>query len=198
MNGQIIISIGREYGSAGLEIGQKLAEKLGVKFYDKNILEEIAVGKNVNQENLARYDEMPKKPFGNRTVRGQNNSPEDAIAKIEFDFLKKKAAENESFVVIGRCADSLFKGSVNNISFFITANIQDKINRVLCNQDITERDAIKILEKKDKIRAEYHDSHCLTKWGMASSYDFCVNSSILGIDGTVELMYNTILHYNKD
>ena len=96
---QMIISIGREFGSAGHEIAEKLAERFSLPLYDYNLLREIAGEKKVNVANLEPYDEVPKKGFGSRTVRGYSNSPQENIAYMQFDFLKKKAKEGQSFEI---------------------------------------------------------------------------------------------------
>ena len=108
MSKQVIISIGREFGSGGHEIAQHLADRFSLPLYDYNLLREIAQEKNVSASNLEQYDEVPKKGFS-KTVRGFNNSPQLNIAYMQFDFLKKKAAEGESFVVVGRCSEEVLK-----------------------------------------------------------------------------------------
>ena len=113
---QLIISIGREYGSGGHEIGRKLAAKLGLEFYDRNLLDEIAHIKNSDAELLKKYDEVPKKRFFSRTVRGYSNSPEENVAELQFALLKHKAADDDSFVIVGRCTDEIFKGFANYVS----------------------------------------------------------------------------------
>ena len=97
---QVIISIGREFGSAGHEIAEALAEKYQLKLYDYHLLREIAEEKNVHVAELEPYDEIPKKGFGYRTVKGYSNSPQENIAYMQFNHLKKRAAEGESFVVL--------------------------------------------------------------------------------------------------
>ena len=127
MEKQIIISIGREYGSAGHEIGRKLAAKLEIPFYDRNLLDEFADQKDVDADFLAKYDEKPRRLFFSRTisVRGQsvNNSPAQNVADIQFALLKGKAYDDDSFVVCGRCADEVLKEFPGMFSVFITADI---------------------------------------------------------------------------
>ena len=101
---QTIICIGREYGSGGHAIAEELAKRLGLKLYDHNILDEVAVEKGVDPETLRKYDEKPHKLFLSRSVKGYNNSAEVNVAYMQFDYLKKKAAEGESFVVVARRA----------------------------------------------------------------------------------------------
>lgn len=194
MEKQLIISIGREYGSAGHEIAQKLAEKLDIELFDRNLLDEISQIKSSSYEDLARYDEKPKKLFS-RTVRGYSNSPQLNVAELQFALLKSKAADEDSFVVVGRCTDKIFEGIAPVLSVFITANLKDRITRIEEIRHMSEKEALKKIEKHDKRRAAYHDYYCKTKWGKASSYDVCVNSSLLGIDGTVDFLYDAVQKY---
>lgn len=192
MEKQIIISIGREYGSAGHEIGRKLAAKLEIPFYDRNLLDEFADQKDVDADLLAKYDEKPRRFFFSRTVpvRGQNftNSPAQSVADIQFALLKGKAYDDDSFVVCGRCADEVLKDFPAMFSVFITADYDAKVKRVMEKRNMSEKEAKKTIEKHDKTRRAYHDYFCKTKWGVAGSYDLCVNSTVLGIDGTVDML----------
>ena len=104
---QIIISIGREFGSGGRVIAKGLSERFGIPFYDKDILREIAAERNVDVKTLQEYDEVPKAMFFSRTVRGYSNSPEENIANLQFEHLRKMAEEGKSFVITGRCSEDL-------------------------------------------------------------------------------------------
>ncbi|MCR5253622.1 MAG: cytidylate kinase-like family protein [Treponema sp.] len=192
MEKQIIISIGREYGSAGHEIGRKLAAKLEIPFYDRNLLDEFADQKDVDADLLAKYDEKPRRLFFSRTisVRGQsvNNSPAQNVADIQFALLKGKAYDDDSFVVCGRCADEVLKEFPGMFSVFITADYDAKVKRVMEKRNMSEKEAKKTIEKHDKNRRAYHDYFAKTKWGQAGSYDLCVNSTVLGIEGTVDML----------
>ena len=106
MEKQLIISLGREFGSGGHVIAHRIADHYQLPIYDKSLLKQIATEKNLDAEDIAQYDENPRNLFLTRTVRGFSNSPEENIARMQFDYLKKKAAEGESFVVLGRCAFS--------------------------------------------------------------------------------------------
>ena len=104
MEKQLIISIGREFGSGGHEIAEILAKHYGLNLYDKNLLQEIANEKSVEVKNLEKYDEVPRNLFMTRTVKGYSNSAEENLANMQFDYLRKKAESGESFVVVGRCS----------------------------------------------------------------------------------------------
>ncbi|MCR5613308.1 cytidylate kinase-like family protein [Treponema sp.] len=195
MNKQLIISIGREYGSGGHEVARKLAAKLDIPFYDRNLLDEVAQNKDADVEELSQYDEAPHKPFFSRTVRGFSNSPAVNVAELQFALLKSKAADEDSFVVVGRCADELFRNEKNAISFFIYSDHDEKIKRIVEHLNISEKDALKKMERHDKSRRAYHDYFSSYKWGETKTYDLCLNSSKLGIDGTVDFLYEYIKMY---
>lgn len=195
MKKQIIISIGREYGSRGHQIGEKLAEKLDIYMYDRNLLDEVAIQNGVSAAELSNYDEKPKHKFGNRTVRGYSSSIAVNIAELQFALLKSRAVDGDSFVVIGRCSDEIFKGIAETVSIFITADYEDKVQRIMTHRNFTRKEAEKAIERHEKHRSAYHNYFCKNKWGQAKSYDLTVNMSKLGIDGTVDFIYKYITEY---
>lgn len=192
MGKQLIISIGREYGSGGYQIGKKLAEKLNYEFFDRNLLEEVANSKGVDTNELSKYDEKPKKYFFSRTVRGLSNSPEQNVAEMQFALLKTKAADGDSFVVVGRCSDEIFDGLCDVVSIFIYANEEDKIKEITEVFKISESEAKRKMIRHDKKRRAYHDYFCKKPWRQLKSYDLSLNSSKLGIDGTVNFIYEYV------
>lgn len=188
MDKQFIISVGREYGSGGHEIGRKLAAAFNVPLYDRSLLDEVAAMQGIDPTELFKYDEAPKRPFFSRTVRGYTNSPEVNIAELQFDLLKKKAEDGESFVVVGRCADTILKEFKGMISVFVHADYEAKIERVISHRDVSRKAAVSIIERHDKNRKAYHNRMCGGLWGETKNYDLCINSTKLGIDGTVEFI----------
>ncbi len=189
---QVIISIGREFASAGHEIAEILAKKFDLPLYDYHIMREVAAHKNVKVENIEPYDELPNRVFATRTVKGHSSSPHVNIAQMQFDFLRKKADEGESFVVVGRCAEEVLKGNKGLITIFILGDMDKKIERVMKYHDMTEKKAIKFIESQSKKRKAYHNYFCETKWGDSRNYEVCINSSKLGIDATVDLLESYI------
>lgn len=190
--GQVIISVGREFGSAGKEIAHNLAEYYGLPVYDKNLLKEVAVAKNVDIEKLEEFDEKKRNKFLYRTVRGMNSSPQDNVANLQFEFLKKKAAEGESFVVVGRCAETVLKDEPSMISVFITGDMEHKVARITKLYNMSAADAKIFIESENMKRKYYHNSHCKRKWGDSRCYDLTINSSRLGIKGTEEILVQYI------
>lgn len=167
MANQIIITIGREYGSGGHEIAQKIAEHFEINMYDRNLLDEYA------QE--------------------QNQTNEDAVDELQFDYISTKAAERESFVVVGRCAESVLRDRYNIVSIFITAKIEDRIKRIMRKYNIgDENEAISKIKRHDRTRRAYHDSHSDSEWRDAATYDLTINSSKLGIEGTIDFLIGYI------
>lgn len=185
---QLIISIGREYGSGGHMIAEELSKRFGLTFYDYHMLGEIALNKKVDVKTLERFDELPKIPFFSRTVKGYSNSPQENIANLQFDFLKKKAAEGESFVIVGRCAETILKDNPGLISFFVLGDMKDKIERTMKRENVSSMEAEELIARHDRKRKTYHNHYCKNKWGDSRGYEFSINSSRLGIQGTVDIM----------
>ena len=127
---QVIISIGREFGSAGHEIAERIAKRYGLSLYDHNLLREVADSHNVSSEELEIFDEMKHNKFLYRTVKGMSSSPADNVALMQFNFLREKAEKGESFVVVGRCSETILKDYPGLISIFVLGNMEDKIARI--------------------------------------------------------------------
>ncbi len=183
---QLIISIGREYGSGGHEIAEELAERFGLHFYDKNLLKEIATEKNVDVNRLEKYDELPRSV--SRKVRGFSNSPEENIANMQFEYLRKMAENGKSFVIVGRCSETVLRDYSCMISIFILADLSYKIDRISSQQGISKEKAEILINRQNKKRKDYHNYYCLKKWGHSQNYDISINSSRLGIERTANIL----------
>ena len=188
MSKQLIISIGREYGSGGHEIAMKIAEKYGLPLYGHNILDQIAKDRGLDVKVLEEYDEKKRNMFLTRTVRGMTNSPEHSVANLQFDFLRDKAAAGESFVVVGRCSEKVLAGTEGLITFFILGDKSAKTERIMKLHHMNRHDAEVFIEEKDRRRKRYHNAHCELHWGDSRAYELSINSSKLGIDETVRIM----------
>lgn len=189
---QTIIAISREFGSGGHEIGERIARDLGVKFYDRNMLDEIAEAKNIHIEYLEKYDEKPKRPFLSRRVGAYSNSIEEIVAEMQFEYLQEKADSGESFVIVGRCAETVLKEYPGLITIFILGDMPVKIARVREHFQLNHNDALFKLKKHDRKRKQYHDRHSDHDWGDSENYDVCINSSKLGIPGTAAILKDYI------
>ena len=198
MDKQLIISISREYGSGGKEIGKRLAERLGIPLYDRNLLEEVASKMLVEANTLAKWDEKPRRAFFSRTVRGYNNSPAENVAELQFALLKSKAADEDSFVIIGRCSDEIFAGIAPVISVFIAGDEDAKVKRIMEVRGMSERQAKKAIIRHDSTRRAYHDHFCKHKWGLPDTYNLSLNSSRMGIEDCVEIIYQYVKQWQKN
>ena len=192
MNKQIIITIGREFGSGGHLIAEKLAEKLNLPLYDKKMISEVAKASGMDARVFEKYDEKPVNVLFSRTVNGHSNSMEDTIAEKQFDFLRKKAEADESFIVVGRCAETIFKNNANAFHIFILADKEYKVKRISEIYNISESEAIAKMYRHDKKRKVYHNRYSKGKWGDSRNYDLCVRSNALGVEKTVESLLDII------
>lgn len=194
-----VITIGRQYGSGGREIGEKLAAHYGIKFYDKDLLKRAAKESGICTELFENNDEKPTNSFLYNLITDTYSfgysSPyvemplSHKVFLAQFDTIKKIATEGPC-VIVGRCADYALSEFKNCISVFIYAPIEDRIDRIVTKYP-QEKDKDKVRDviiKNDKSRANYYNYYSSKKWGRADSYDLCINSSSLGIDGTVELI----------
>lgn len=188
MDKQIIISIGREYGSGGHFIAEMISKRFGITLYDSNLLDIIANEKNVTPESLRVYDEIPKVRFISRKVNGQSSSLQENVANMQFDYLKARAAEGKSFVVVGRCAEEILKDYKGLISIFILGDQQAKVDRIKKLFNLSDEDALDKIERENLRRKQYHNYYCKGKWGDSRNYDFSINDSILGIDVTTDII----------
>ena len=170
MEKQLIISIGREFGSGGHVIAEALAKRFNIPLYDHNLLDHIAEEKNLNAEELKKFDEKPRNVLLSRTLKGHSSSPSDHIAMMQFDYLKKKAEKGESFVVVGRCAEMVLKEYEAMISLFVLGDKECKTKRVMEVYDISKEEARKKMERHDVYRKQYHNSYCDSKWGDSRSF----------------------------
>lgn len=190
--GQIIISVGREFGSGGRVIAETLAKRFNIPIYDRHLITEIAEKTGLTPEQIEKYNENPKKKIISRRVRGYSNSIEDNVAEMQFNFLKEKSESGESFVVVGRCSETKLKGNPALISFFVLADTDAKIKRIMEVYELSEDEAIEFIRKKDKKRKRYHNYHCSGHWGDSRLYDLCINSTRLGIEKTVDYLESYI------
>lgn len=184
MEKQVIVAISREYGSGGHEIARLIAEHLGLKLYDRRILDEIAKEKDIKIEYLEKYEEKPSKKYLTRRVGQYSSSIEEIIAEMQFEFIKNKAESGESFVIVGRCAETVLRGYEGLITIFIGGDKEVKNQRIQEVYKISRDEAETKRKRHDKTRKLYHNRHSDFKWGDSRNYDVCINSSKLGIEKT--------------
>ncbi len=204
-----IITIGRQYGSAGHEIGRKVAEYFNINFCDKEILTRAAKDSGFCEEMIQHHDERPTNSFLYNLVMdtysfGYNSSSfvdmpiSHKVFLAQFDAIKALADEGPC-VFVGRCADYALSDYKNVLNLFIFANDEFKVKYILeHNENIkTEKDARDFYLKQDKQRQSYYNYYSSKKWGRADTYDLCINSGTLGVDGTVNLIIQYIEDFEK-
>ena len=188
MEQQLIISVGREFGSGGHEIAKRISDKYKLPIYDHQLLDELSEQTNLNNDELKKLDEVRRNRLLSRTVRGLNNSPSHNLAFLQFNLLKKKADSGESFVVVGRCSETILKGNPALVSLFILGDNEAKVQRIMELYQLSEVGAKALICDKDRKRKQYHNSYCPGKWGDSRNYDLSINSSKLGIGETVNII----------
>lgn len=180
----VIICIGRQYGSGGRFIGKLLAEKLNIPCYDKELLIEASSKSNINATVIEANDEA-----ANSVIYSvfQNGMPiNQQVFLAQFDAIRE-IANKGSCVIIGRCADYVLEDRDNVVSIFITAPIEDRIKRAVEFYNFDSNKALKAIKKVDKKRKDYYNFYTNRKWGDASNYDLTLNSKI-GVDKCVEVI----------
>ena len=190
-----IITIGRQFGSAGREIGYQVAKDLGIKLYDKEMLDRAAKESGICQELFETHDEKPTNSFlyslgyssGSYTDMPINHK----VFLAQFDAIKKIADEGPC-ILVGRCADYALEEYDNVLSVFIHADLDSRIRRIARIYDLTDAKAKDMIVKTDKKRASYYNYYSNKKWGAAESYDICLDSSVLGREGTAEAIERLI------
>ncbi len=198
MGDHLVYTIGRQCGSMGRIIGQKLAEDIGVKCYDNELLTEAAKNSGLCEELFQTHDEKPTNSFLYSLVMdtyslGYNTSAymdmpiNHKIFLAQFDTIKKLASE-ESCVIIGRCADYALADYPNTVTVFITGNEDQRIKHLMEVHHVNADKARDIMIKTDKKRSSYYNYYSSKKWGDAKGYDLCLNSSLTGVDGAVYLI----------
>lgn len=198
MTNNTIITIGRQYGSGGHDIGKKLAEELNVPFYDKELLERAAKDSGLCQEIFENHDEKPTNSFLYSLVMDTYSMGYSAPAFAEmplnhkiflaqFDTIKSIAKEGPC-VIVGRCADYALSEFTNVVNVFLHADMDERIARIARRHDLTNAKAKDLILKTDKRRASYYNYYTSKKWGEAVGYDLCLNTASLGIEGTIHII----------
>ena len=203
MDKHVVITIGRQFGSGGREIGYLIAEKLGIKCYDKELLAVAAKESGMCEKIFEAHDEKPTRSFLYSLVMdtyamgyaptGYVDMPiGHKLFLAQFDTIKNVAA-NESCVIVGRCADYALEGNPDLLSVFIHGDMDSRIKRVMEKKNISKEDDAKdLIQKTDKQRASYYNSYSSKKWGDAKTYNVSIDSGILGIDGTADLIVDIV------
>ena len=194
MDKRYFINIGRQLGSGGRIIGEKLAAQLGISFYDKELIQIASQESGLGKEFFEQVDEKAShsifggllglRSFSPDEMYSTNYLSNETLFKIQSDVIRG-LAEQGSCIFIGRCADYVLKDNPSCLNLFISADLNDRIKRIVEIQQIPESKAKDLIERMDKKRAGYYNYYSNKVWGAAESYHLCINSSVLGIDETV-------------
>lgn len=193
----LIITINREYGSGGLDIGHKIAEDLGISFYDRQLLDKAIQETGINEELVRENDQAIPHLLLNQlsaqeyAFSKQEKSPLDAIYEAEKKFIIN-LAHTESCVIMGHCSDSILAGFPNVFNVFIHADKPSRIKRIQYEYGIPEKDIEETLQKTDKARETYYQIYAKRKWGRIRNYDLTVNSTMFGLEKTSQLIEEAI------
>ena len=195
-----IITIGRQFGSGGAEIGKGLGEKLGIKCYDKEILYEAAKKSGMCEEIAQQYDEIGQQSFlyslatTGGFVNGGNYQPINAqLYTAQFQLIRELAKKEESCIFVGRCADYILEDEKELLKVYIIADMDYRIERIAKSYEISVKEAKKLILKRDKQRTSYYNFYTSKKWSDVTGYDLCINASKIGTDGVIQM----ILDYLK-
>ncbi len=195
-NEQIIVTFGREYGSGGHVIAKKLADTLGINYYDKKkLVEGTAELSGIDKGMIKKLDEKPAGfPFSGR-IGTFADTPESNVAYSMFDYIRKIADSGESCVIVGRCADTVLAGRDNVLRIFVTGDQEDKVDRIAHIRKISEKEAAEECKETDNLRRTYHNYYSDTKWGDSRAYDLIINTSRLGLNGSYEIVKDFVESY---
>lgn len=205
---KLVITIARQYGSGGREIGEKVAQRLNIPIFDKTLITEAAAKEDLNVEVLKNADEsaansllytlaMGSNTLGAAMHFGYKMPLNDKLFLLQSEVIRDYAA-NGSGVFIGRCADYVLRDEPNKLRLFIYGDLDHRQQRVKeRHPELKPSQVIDAINKTDKRRSTYYNFYTGNKWGRYDNYDMAINSSTLGIDGTVELICEFALQMMK-
>ena len=196
---KIIITIDRQYGSGGREIGARVAELLGIPKYDEEFVSLAAKDdETLSKEALEKVDERATNSLLYTLVMGgashaglmqhSHSLPLNDRLFAKQSALMRELAEKGSCVMIGRCSDYVLKDEKDRLSVFVYANVADRKARVAARQGVKESEAIDLINKNDRRRSSYYNFYTGGKWGKYDNYHLAIDSSVLGIEGTAQLI----------
>ena len=178
-----IINVGRSFGSGGGYVGQAIASKLGIPFYDNELISKAAQESGYSPS-IFEGGEKKRSASGRMSYLDNTYMNDDILFKVQSDVIRK-IGEGGDAVIIGRCADYILR-DLPCLNVFVTGPEEYRIERIVKNEGISEEEAEKLIRKKDRIRETYYNYYTMGSWGSASNYHLCVDSSVLGIEGTAD------------
>ena len=192
MDKNIIINIGRQFGGGGLGVANELGRKLGIPVYDKELIAKAAQDSGFSKAIFETSDE--KKRFfslssivANRFGDTENYMSDRGLFKMQSETIRK-IAEQGPAIIVGRCSDYILRDMGNTLNIFLTSPLEVRAARIAERSGISLEEAERLAEEKDKNRSEYYNYYTFGNWGHASTYDLCLDSSMLGIEGTADFI----------
>ena len=197
-----LISVGRQFGSGGRQVADALGEKLGLKVYDNELISQAAAESGFSEHLLARSDEKRRIfSISNFLTSGRFGVPDNYLGDNGMFMIQsqviKNIAEKESAIFIGRCSDYILRNS-DCLSVFISAPMLNRVRRVSERMGLSELEAENLILKKDKSRENYYNYFTFRSWGKADNYHICLDSSVLGIDGTADAIIRFLKARDKE
>lgn len=207
MSQSMVITIGRQFGSGGRQVGKLLAERLGIPYYDKELLAEASKDSGICQEMFEDHDEKPTRSLLFSLVTGMQMHTDTGsmymdmplnhkIFLAQFDTIRRIANDGPC-VIVGRCADYVLRDKPNAVKIFVKADMQQRIERAVSLYNVDPQKAEDTVRRADKQRASYYNYYATSTWGDVNNYDLCVDTGKLGIDGTVDLLQSYLLLREK-
>ena len=190
MKKNLIINIGRQFGSGGKDIAMFLGRLLDIPVYDKELITKAAQDSGFSKELFETMDEK-KNFFSILTIGVENFVNDNGLFKIQSETIMN-IAENGPAIIVGRCSDYILRDYGNTVDIFITAPMEDRIVRTMQKENLSREEAEILVGKKDRQRESYYNYYTFGNWGCASNYDLCIDSSILGLEETANLLANYI------
>ena len=184
----IIITIGRQFGSGGVLVANELGARLGIPVYDNELITKAAQDSGFGAEFFMQNDEK-KSRFSFSAIFNNTDScmSDSGLFKMQCETIRR-IAEQGSAIIVGRCADYVLRDHENIIKIFLTSPLEARDKRVMERDELSHEEALEKIERKDNSREDYYNYYTFGNWGVASTYDMCLDSSILGIEGTVDLI----------
>ncbi len=197
-----IVTIARQYGSGGREVGQKLAELMGCRFYDKDLITMAAQKSGMSTAALDNVDEKAANSLLYTLAMGSSAYPHtvdqvhmpinDKLFVVQSDIIKELAAGDDSAVIVGRCADYVLAGYENVVKIFVSADFDVRVQTVMDRHAVNQAQAKELIVKTDKRRANYYSYYTGEKWGKADKYDLVVSTDRVGAEGAAKLIFDYI------
>lgn len=192
MEKKIIINIGRQFGGGGLGVANELGRKLGIPVYDKELIAKAAQDSGFSKAIFETSDEKKRffslsSIFANRFGETENYMSDRGLFKMQSETIRK-IAEQGPAIIVGRCSDYILRDMENTFNVFLTSPLEVRAARIAERSGVSLEEAEKIAEEKDRKRSDYYNYYTFGNWGHASTYDLCLDSSLLGIEGTADFI----------